>query len=243
MARVRFDSGPREGEVVELVGPRTVFGRHKSCDCIIAHPTVSRRHFSIEIVQGKHLLVDEKSGNGTFVNGRAVSWIELSVDDTISVGPFALRFEAEAESAGGTPASSGEDQDHRTPEGFPADFPREYLAGIEHFNTGRFFDAHEIWEEIWLRSSDESKIFYQMLIQSAVALLHYQRGNLRGARGMYDAVLQKLGKLPRRFLALDLVAFEKQFRRFFSSAVDAKWESRPQNDPEPIMLIGIGDQG
>lgn len=228
---------------MELVSPRTVFGRHKSCDCIIAHPTVSRRHFSIEIVQGKHLLVDEKSGNGTFVNGRAVSWIELSIDDKISVGPFALRFEAETESAGSTPAASGEEHSDRTPEGFPADFPREYLAGIEHFNAGRFFDAHEIWEEIWLRSSEESKIFYQMLIQGAVALLHYQRGNLRGARGMYDAVLQKLAKLPRRFLALDLVAFEKQFRSFFSSAVDAQWVSRPQDDPEPIKLVGIGDQG
>jgi hypothetical protein len=243
MARVRFDSGPRKGEVVELVGPKTFFGRHKSCDCIIAHPTVSRRHFSIEIVQGKHLLVDQKSGNGTFVNGQAVSWIELSVDDMITVGPFALTFETETEAGGGNPAISGQEDGSRTPEGFPADFPREYLAGIEHFNAGRFFDAHEIWEEIWLRSSDESKTFYQMLIQSAVALLHYERGNLRGARGMHDAVLQKLGKLPRRFLALDLVAFEKRFRAFFAAAVDAQWESRPESDPEPIKLVGIGDQG
>jgi hypothetical protein len=47
--------------------------------------------------------------------------------------------------------------------------------------------------------------------------------------------------LPRSFLALDLVGFEKQFRTFFAAAVDAEWDSRPERDPEPIKLVGLGD--
>src|SRR3954466_4876322 len=78
-------------------------------------------------------------------------------------------------------------------------YPREYLEGIAHFNAGRYYDAHEIWEEIWLRSTDEAKLFYHMLIQAAVALYHHERGNAHGVRALYKRVCEKLQKLPPVF--------------------------------------------
>src|SRR5204862_3147329 len=95
-------------------------------------------------------------------------------------------------------------------ETFSGAYPREYLQGIEDFNAGRYFDAHEIWEEIWLRSSGDTKLFYQMLIQAAVGLHHYERGNARGARGMNTNVTDKLGRLPSAYMSLDLVEFARQ---------------------------------
>jgi len=56
--------------------------------------------------------------------------------------------------------------------------PDVYQQGIDLFNEGRFFECHEAWEEIWKRSDGEVKLFYQGLIQAAVAILHAQRGNL-----------------------------------------------------------------
>src|SRR5262249_23418987 len=76
-------------------------------------------------------------------------------------------------------------------------YPREYLEGITHFNAGRYYEAHEVWEAIWLRASGEEKRFYQMLIQAAVGLHHYDRGNLRGARSLYERTCDKLQQLPR----------------------------------------------
>src|SRR5262249_21985102 len=95
MARVRIDSGPRTGESVLLDRPKVVFGRHKSCDFVLGHPTVSRRHFFIELQGAKFLLVDEGSGNGTFLNDEPVSWIELNNGDRIRAGPFVLVFDSE----------------------------------------------------------------------------------------------------------------------------------------------------
>src|SRR6185295_17535990 len=90
-------------------------------------------------------------------------------------------------------------------------YPSHYLQGIEHFNAGRYFDAHEVWEEIWLHSLGDTKVFYQMLIQAAVGLHHYERGNSRGALGMHANVVEKLGRLPSVFMSLDLVEFARSF--------------------------------
>ena len=52
---------------------------------------------------------------------------------------------------------------------------------IRLFNEERFFEAHEVLEELWLVSSGEQKTFYQGLIQCAVALAHWKKNNVRGA--------------------------------------------------------------
>ena len=54
--------------------------------------------------------------------------------------------------------------------------------GIELFNSGRYWDAHEVWERQWTpdrRGPDSG--FYKGLIQVAAGCLHYGRRNRRGA--------------------------------------------------------------
>ncbi len=74
-----------------------------------------------------------------------------------------------------------------------ADF---YAEGIELFNAGRFFECHEAWEQAWIRSRGEEKLFYQGLIQAAVAILHAQRGNREGAHSLHAKARAKLTPLP-----------------------------------------------
>ncbi|HEY3195185.1 MAG TPA: DUF309 domain-containing protein [Candidatus Dormibacteraeota bacterium] len=54
--------------------------------------------------------------------------------------------------------------------------------GIDLFNSGRYWDAHEVWEREWTpdRRGPESG-FYKGLIQVAAGCLHYSRRNRRGA--------------------------------------------------------------
>jgi len=54
--------------------------------------------------------------------------------------------------------------------------------GIELFNAGRYWEAHEVWEEEWTpdRKGPDSG-FYKGLIQVAAGCLHYGRRNRRGA--------------------------------------------------------------
>jgi uncharacterized protein len=54
--------------------------------------------------------------------------------------------------------------------------------GIELFNNGRYWEAHEAWEGDWMpdRKGPDSG-FYKGLIQVAAGCLHYTRRNRRGA--------------------------------------------------------------
>ncbi len=54
--------------------------------------------------------------------------------------------------------------------------------GIELFNSGRYWEAHEAWEGDWMpdRKGPDSG-FYKGLIQVAAGCLHYTRRNRRGA--------------------------------------------------------------
>ena len=59
---------------------------------------------------------------------------------------------------------------------------RLLAEGIELFNSGRYWDAHEAWERAWTpdRKGPDSG-FYKGLIQVAAGCLHYTRHNRRGA--------------------------------------------------------------
>jgi predicted metal-dependent hydrolase len=54
--------------------------------------------------------------------------------------------------------------------------------GIDLFNSGRYWDAHEAWELEWMpdRQGPDAG-FYKGLIQVAAGCLHYGRQNRRGA--------------------------------------------------------------
>lgn len=72
----------------------------------------------------------------------------------------------------------------------------KFRSGIALFNAGRFFEAHEAWEEIWLKESGAEKSYLQGLIQLAAAFHHGQRANLRGAKSLLAAALAKLDECP-----------------------------------------------
>ncbi len=244
MANLKFESGPRTGEEIPLDKNKVTFGRSPSRDCVLTHPTVSREHFYIELNNGKLFVVDQGSENGTLVNGERVSWIELKQGDSVRAGPFAFVFDkAASNTAASSEAGRANLISHAAAD--PANvnvsttglYPLEYIEGIEHFNAARYFDAHEVWEEIWLRSSGQTKVFYQMLIQAAVGLHHYERGNARGARGMHSNVIDKLGRLPSIFMSLDLVDFSEQFRDRLSELIENNNEALPADKPRPRIQL------
>jgi len=105
--------------------------------------------------------------------------------------------------------------------------PDFYEQGIELFNQGRFFECHEAWEEIWKRSGGEAKLFYQGLIQAAAAILHAQRGNLRGAKSLYQKASAKLDSIPHEHMGLAVGELRIELSRFIESA------SRTDGSPLP----------
>ena len=97
-----------------------------------------------------------------------------------------------------------------------ADF---YEEGIELFNEGRFFECHEAWEEAWKRSTGPEKLFFQGMIQAAVAILHAQRGNLDGARSVYAKACAKIDALPAEHMDIALGELRLELQSFFEAAL------------------------
>lgn len=64
--------------------------------------------------------------------------------------------------------------------------------GLRHYNAGRFLEAHEAWESVWLTTPQPEKTFLQGLIQVTVAFHHLSRANSLGATRLLAAALAKL---------------------------------------------------
>jgi hypothetical protein len=76
--------------------------------------------------------------------------------------------------------------------------------GVRLFNEGFFFEAHEIWEELWRREHGESRMFVQGLIQVAAGYHHHRNGNPTGAVALFRKALAKLRRYPGRYMGIDL---------------------------------------
>ena len=69
--------------------------------------------------------------------------------------------------------------------------------GVELFNSGHFFECHEVLEEEWTPERGPRRLFLQALIHIAVGLYHIQRSNADGAMRQLRKGLRKLaGYLP-----------------------------------------------
>lgn len=65
--------------------------------------------------------------------------------------------------------------------------PEELLLAVRQFNRGEWFDCHETLEELWVGQQGELRDFYQGFLQLAVALHHWEEGNLKGALFLLDS--------------------------------------------------------
>jgi predicted metal-dependent hydrolase len=79
-----------------------------------------------------------------------------------------------------------------------------FTSGIELFNRGEFFEAHEVLEDVWRAAPAHEKMFLQGVIQVAVALHHYARGNAVGACSLMRRAHKNLSAYPESFAGLNV---------------------------------------
>jgi hypothetical protein len=113
-----------------------------------------------------------------------------------------------------------------------------YLAGVLLFNQQDFFEAHEVWEDLWAESHGDTRRFYQGLIQAAVGLCHYANGNLRGAVKLFRTSQGYMEGLPSPFQGMDLTAFWLDMNTCFAPLL-AHAEGQPAPELTNDMLPSI----
>src|SRR5277367_5626041 len=92
----------------------------------------------------------------------------------------------------------------------------KFERGLAHFNAREFFEAHEVWEEVWLVEGEPEKTFLQGIIQIAAAFHHYRRGNTDGAETLLAAGIVKITRLPAEHRGLAILDLREE----------AKWWAR-----------------
>ena len=85
-------SGEEEGDYFVLSSAVTTIGRHAESTIVLDDITVSRRHSEIHKTDGRYLVKDAGSLNGTYVNQERVDVAELRQGDELQVGKFHLVF-------------------------------------------------------------------------------------------------------------------------------------------------------
>lgn len=84
---------------------------------------------------------------------------------------------------------------------------REYHEGWTLFNTGQFWHAHEAWESVWKRRPEESRIFFQGIIQLAAAYhLLVVKKRYGGMMKNFEKAEEKLKLFPSFFLGVNVTA-------------------------------------
>ena len=63
-----------------------VCGRSPEADLVVPHPTVSRRHAELQVAGTRIKVVDLKSRNGTFVDGKRIASAELHPSQVVCLG-------------------------------------------------------------------------------------------------------------------------------------------------------------
>lgn len=81
--------------------------------------------------------------------------------------------------------------------------------GIEEFNRGHFFEAHEFWEEAWNNVVGEEKRFYQGLVQIAAGYHKLSLAQYNGARKLLERGNQTLNNFLPDYAGLDVAALRE----------------------------------
>lgn len=143
---------------------------------------------------------------------------------------------------GRDPHPTGDPAGHsyrREPERPPAHAPsdawranEDYLYGIDLYNHGYLWEAHESWEGIWhpTKAPDPVQADYlQGLIQCSAAALKVPMGQPKGLVRLAEAGTARLERVARSagspYMGLDLWTFLTNFRQFAGTqprSIDAR---------------------
>jgi uncharacterized protein len=91
--------------------------------------------------------------------------------------------------------------------------PDRVLSGLELFNQGEYFEAHEVLEAAWRAEPGPVRELYRGILQIAVAYYHILRGNYIGAKKMFIRSRTWLDPFPDRCRGIDLAGFRQDYAR------------------------------
>jgi hypothetical protein len=126
---------------------------------------------------------------------------------------------------------------HVAPERWAED--EDYLFGVDLYNHGYLWEAHEVWEGLWHAAKHDpvQADYLQGLIQCAAACLKVRMDQPRGVEKLAGLALARLERVAAaargEYMGLDVRRFADRFREFAAAAPTSD-DERPR-----IELAGV----
>ncbi len=109
-----------------------------------------------------------------------------------------------------------------------------HRLGIEHFDAGRYFPAHEAWETSWKQArGTEDAEFFKGLSQLGAGYVHLLRGNAHGAQTLLRRAASRIGRYPNGHRGVDTRSVTER------AEADALAVERGDLVPGPDALDGL----
>jgi predicted metal-dependent hydrolase len=91
--------------------------------------------------------------------------------------------------------------------------------GIERFNRGAYYPAHDALEEAWVVDAGAGRDLYRGILQVGIAYYQIEQGNYRGAVKMLLRVRQWLAPLPDVCRGVDVAKLRSDVDRVYTALV------------------------
>jgi uncharacterized protein len=86
----------------------------------------------------------------------------------------------------------------------------KFEKGVVLFNTGHFFECHDVIEEVWQEWTGKDRTFFQGIIHVAVGFYHLDNENFRGSRSQLTKGIVKLQHYGPVYYGIELTRFLAQ---------------------------------
>jgi hypothetical protein len=87
--------------------------------------------------------------------------------------------------------------------------PNSVLQGLQRFNQGEFYEAHEDFEAAWRQTPGEEREYYRALLQISGGFFRLSQGNPKGAQKFFQLAAGWLARFPNVFMGMDTFAIQK----------------------------------
>jgi predicted metal-dependent hydrolase len=111
-----------------------------------------------------------------------------------------------------------------------------FARGVRLFNERRFYESHDVLEELWRPLRGPGRSFLQGLIQVAVALHHLEQGNRRGAQSVLERARRRLAPYAPAAFGFDVAGYLDELAAFWDAPGPGgppPWRFTPPSGPTP----------
>ena len=117
------------------------------------------------------------------------------------------------------------------------DLSAKALRGLEEFNRGEYFQAHESLEEAWNEDLTAGRELYRAILQVAVAYLQIERKNYNGAVKMFLRLRQWITPLPAECRGVDIARLKDDAQQVYERLIALGPENMAEYDPGLIQPV------